>query len=45
LPRLSPQEVNFELTAVRVTKGGHSVEIAHTEANKRGWQSFGGEVA
>lgn len=45
LPRLSPHEINHELTAVRVTKDGHSCEIAHTEANKRGWKSFGGEVA
>jgi len=45
LPRLSPQEINHELTGVRVSKGGHSCELLHTEANKRGWQWFGGEVA
>lgn len=45
LPRLTDQEINHELTAVRVTKEGHSAEVAHTEANKRGWQFFGGEVS
>lgn len=45
LPRLSPQEVNHELSGVRVTKGDSTAEMMHTEANKRGWQSFGGEVA
>lgn len=45
LPRLSSQEVNFELTAVRVTKDYHSAEMQRTEANKRGWQWFGGAVA
>jgi len=44
LPRLTPKEINHELTAVRVTKDGHSCEVAHTEANKRGWQWFGGPV-
>lgn len=44
LPRLSPQEVNFELDAVRVTKDHHSAEIERTERNKRAWMHFGGEV-
>lgn len=44
LPRLTPHEINHELTAVRVTKDGHSCEIVHNEGNKRAWQSFGGEV-
>jgi hypothetical protein len=29
---------------VRVTKDGHSAEIQYTEANRRGWAAFGGEV-
>lgn len=45
LPRLSPHKVIFELSAVRVTKDGHSAEIEHTNANKRGWEAFGGDVA
>lgn len=45
LPRLSDREVTFELDGVRVTKDGHSAEIMHNTANKRGWEWFGGEVA
>lgn len=45
LPRLSPHEVNYELDAVRVHKGEHSVEVERNETNKRAWMSFGGEVA
>lgn len=44
LPRLSDQEVNFELDAVRVTKDQHSSTIERTERNKRAWMAFGGEV-
>jgi hypothetical protein len=45
LPRLSQNEVNFELDGIRVTKDGHSVEVRRTETNKRGWEWFGGETA
>lgn len=45
LPRVSPGSITHEVTAVRVTKDGHSAEITHTEANKRGWEWFGGAVA
>lgn len=45
LPRLSEHEITHELTAVRVTKDGHSCEIEYCAANLRGWQAFGGEVA
>lgn len=43
LPRLSDQEVNFELNAVRVTKEHHTAEVERSETNKRAWLSFGGE--
>lgn len=45
LPRLSPNEINFEINAVRVTKDHHSATAERTERNKRAWMSFGGEVA
>lgn len=45
LPRLSPHEVNYELDAVRVEKGDHSVEVERNETNKRAWMAHGGEVA
>lgn len=45
LPRLSDREITNELSGVRVTKDGHSSEVMHTAANRRGWEYFGGEVA
>jgi hypothetical protein len=45
LPRLSDQEVNFELNAVRVTKDHHTAEVERTERNKAAWKAFGGEAA
>lgn len=45
LVRLSPHEVNYELDAVRVQKGDHTVEVERSEHNKRAWMSHGGEVA
>lgn len=45
LVRPSGSELNFEISAVRVTKDGHSSEVRRTAANRRGWEAFGGEVA
>lgn len=45
LVRLSPHEVNYELDAVRVEKGDHSVEVERNETNKRAWLAHGGSVA
>lgn len=45
LRRLSPHEINYELTGVRVTKGDYSSEVMYSAANKRGWQAAGGECA
>lgn len=42
LPRLSDQEVNFELNAVRVTKDHHSATVERSQ--KEAWASWGGEV-
>jgi len=43
--RPSDQEVSYELSGLRVTKDGHSAEVMRTEANRRAWRWFCGEMA